>query len=259
MSLMELQRRVAAAILAPLTPTGAEVRAFIKPNDRLTSLERLDIYRRSYWERVLHSLGDDFPGLRAILGQRAYDRLAKAYLADTPSRSFTLRNLGSRLEDWLLAHPSFAGRNAALALDMIRLEWAHIEAFDGPEEKPLGPEDLLEPGPETRLALQPHMTLLQLQYPVDDLRIRAQRENRSLVRHCSRLKAEPIYVAVHRADFMVYYRRLAAEEFRILESLRHGASLEEAIDSTAEPGHIETWFAAWSRLGWLCHSRRESQ
>ncbi len=90
---------------------------------------------------------------------------------DCPSQSFTLRNLGSRLEAWLTEHPEFAGKHFALALDMIRLEWAHIEAFDGAERKALGPEDLLELGPDLALALQPHIQLLALQYPVDNLRI----------------------------------------------------------------------------------------
>src|SRR5260221_11348522 len=78
--------------IAPKTDAG-----FIKPNNRLTSVERLEIYSRSYWFRVLDSLHDDFPGLRAVLGQRAFHRLARAYLPACPSRSFTLRNLGSRL------------------------------------------------------------------------------------------------------------------------------------------------------------------
>ena len=33
-------------------------------------------------------------GLRAVLGQRAFHRLSRAYVAECPSRSFTLRNLG---------------------------------------------------------------------------------------------------------------------------------------------------------------------
>ncbi len=107
-----------------------------------------------------------------MLGDRAFDRLSRAYLTDCPSQSFTLRNLGSRLEDWLTRHPEFAGKNLALALDMIRLEWAHIEAFDNAERKALGPEDLLELGPELAIALQPHIGLLELQYPVDELRIK---------------------------------------------------------------------------------------
>ena len=147
-NLLEFQRRVAGAVMSPLNASvSAEARQLVKPNDRLTSTERLNIYHRQYWYRILDSFNEDFPGLCAVLGERAFERLARAYLADCPSQSFTLRNLGSRLESWLAEHPEFAGKNLALALDMIRLEWAHIEAFDNAERKALGPEDLLELGP----------------------------------------------------------------------------------------------------------------
>jgi hypothetical protein len=255
MSLLELQRRVAAAIFAPAAPASAEARAILKPNSRLTSSERLDIYRDSYWQRVLGSFADDFPGLRAIVGPRAFQRLAKAYLSDSPSQSFTLRNLGSRLEEWLRSHPDFAGKNVAAALDMVRLEWAHIEAFDGAAVKPLGPEDLLLPGPEMRVSLQPHITLLELQYPVDDLRIQSDEvpDPRALARRMMRRPSHgSIFLAVHRVEFDVFYRRLAAEEYRILDSLRKGAAIGETLDGVSEPGMVETWFANWSRLGWLC-------
>src|SRR5277367_4806112 len=111
MKLLNLQRRMARAVMTPLTPSermrptapnGRPMRAvaaeFIKPNDRLTSFERLEIYNRQYWFRVLSAFAEDFPGLRAVLGDRRFDALSKAYLKDCPSRSFTLRNLGARLE-----------------------------------------------------------------------------------------------------------------------------------------------------------------
>ena len=41
----------------------------IKPNDRLTSFERLEIYNRQYWFRILSGFAEDFPGLRAVSGQ----------------------------------------------------------------------------------------------------------------------------------------------------------------------------------------------
>ncbi len=83
--------------------------SFIKPNDRLTSLERLEIYNKQYWFRLLDCLYDDYPGLRAILGQSRFRRLSIAYLEKYPSDSFTLRNLGSRLEKFLLEHPEWPG------------------------------------------------------------------------------------------------------------------------------------------------------
>src|SRR6266853_1536940 len=242
MMLLELQRRMAKAVMHPLTgsdrialktrdgrPMRIEVSEFIRPNDRLTSIERLEIYSRSYWFRGLDSLCDDFPGLRAVLGKRAFHRLSRAYLSDCPSRSFTLRNLGSRLEEWLQRNPQYSGNRHRLSLAMVRLEWAHIEAFDNAAEKVLGPEDLLELGPGFRAGLQPYVRLITLQYPVDDLRIHVNRasddreaasnavlkqKRRNLTGRVSRVKPERIFLAVHRLNFTVYYRRIDAEEYR---------------------------------------------
>ena len=284
MSLLALQKRMAAALMRPLVAgdhidPDAEV-DYIKPNDRLTSLERLEIYSRSYWYRVLDSLYEDFPGLRAVLGQRAFERLAKAYLADRPSVSWTLRNLGSRLEGWLRLNPTFAGDRLALALDMIRLEWAHIEAFDEKDEAVLGPEDLLELGPGLRIALQPHIRLIELHYPVDDLRVKAnaaseehgtasnavlKRKAGGLARRIGRMPSEHIFLAVHRHDFMVYYRRLDADEFRLLAALGEGLPVGKAMETALEDSpvpveelrrRVETWFAAWAEMGWLCPRRK---
>jgi len=284
MSLLALQKQMAAALMRPLT-AGDHIDPqapvdYIKPNDRLTSLERLEIYSRSYWYRLLDSLYEDFPGLRAVLGQRAFERLAKAYLTDRPSASWTMRNLGSRLEEWLRRNPAFAGDRLALALDMIRLEWAHIEAFDEKEETVLGPEDLLELGPGLRTGLQPYVRLIELGYPVDDLRVKVnaaseehgtasnavlKRKAGGLVRRIHRMPAAHIFLAVHRQDFVVYYRRLDAEEFRLLGALAKGEPVGKSVEAALEDSplpveelrrRVETWFAAWAEMGWLCRGSR---
>jgi len=279
-SLFALQKSMAAALMRPLV-AGDHIDPdapvdYIKPNSRLTSLERLQIYSRSYWYRLFDSLYEDFPGLRAVLGHRAFGRLAKAYLTDRPSASWTLRNLGSRLEEWLRRNPTFAGDRMALAVDMIRLEWAHIEAFDGKEETVLGPEDLLELGPGLRIAVQPYIRLIELSYPVDDLRVKVnaaseehgaasnavlKRNAGGLVRRIRSMPSEHIFLAVHRVDFMVYYRRLDADEFHLLAALAKGLPVGEAMEAALEDSpipvedlrrRVETWFAAWAEMGWLC-------
>jgi hypothetical protein len=274
-NLLEFQRRIAGAVMSPLNSSiSVEAKKLVKPNDRLTSTERLEIYHRQYWYRILDSFNEDFPGLCAVLGERAFERLARAYLADCPSQSFTLRNLGSRLDTWLAGHPKFAGKNLALALDMVRLEWAHIQAFDNAERKALGPEDLLELGPQLVLALQPHIALLELQYPVDDLRVKLNKNlqehspasnavsapvHRHIARRYARLKPQQIFVAVHRVEFTVYYRRLEAAEFHLLRAIERGQAIGAALDreTDLEPHQVQTWFATWAQLGWLCS--KESQ
>jgi len=255
---------------------------FIKPNDRLTSFERLEIYNRQYWFRVLSSMSEDFPGLRAVLGERRFDAMAKAYLVANPSRSFTLRNLPSRLEAWLRKNPKWAGKNRTLALEVARLEWADIDAFDAKAESPLRQEDLPSAGAaKLKLNLQPYIRLLSFRFPVDDLLLAvrkgdedtdfasnafAERQKRKRVRAVAKLKLSQIFLAVHRIDNDVYFRRLEKEEFTILTALRDGKTLGAAVTlafrkslvpQEERPEKVKAWFATWAALGWFCRPQKK--
>src|SRR6202166_914808 len=191
MTLVTLQRAIARAVMQPLTssermrrsaPDGGTMSAyaarFIKPNDRLTSFERLEIYNRQYWFRLLSSMVEDFPGLRAVVGSKRFESMSTAYLTECPSRSFTLRNLGAGLEGWLRKRPHWLRGNRLLALDMLRLEWAELDAFDGRAKPALRAEDLEGmAAPDLRLGVQPYVKLLELHYPVDDLLLAVKARN----------------------------------------------------------------------------------
>ncbi|ACB74023.1 DNA-binding domain-containing protein [Opitutus terrae] len=244
---------------------------FIKPNDRLTSLERLQIYHRMYWYRLLDCFEDDNPGLCALLGRRRFHRLARAYLAECPSRSFTLRNLCSRLAAFIRAEPGWTAPRTAAAVDMARFEWAQTVAFDAESLPVLNASALAAvSAARLRLGLQPYLALLALQHPVDDYVIRVkQREAwRNAASHAQmtgvrktpaatlpRLRREPVLVAVHRVNHQLYYKRLEPAAFRILTALRDGQPLARAVaeagsGTTAE--QIRGWFALWTELGWFC-------
>jgi hypothetical protein len=291
-NLQELQRRVSAIVMQPLTrqegmrrraldgrSTEAESEALIKPNRVLSSFERLEIYNRQYWFRVLSSFAEDFSGLRTIVGARKFEGLMRAYLTECPSESFTLRNLGSRLEEWLVSNPQWITPRESIALDMVRLEWAHIEAFDGGYEPNLTTADIESAGLELRVSLQPYVQLLELTYPVDDLLIEVhdhegdadtssnaarQRQFRRRIRHYEQPEPVRIYLAVHRVDDSVYYKRLQLESFRMLNALSKQKSLEQAIDIAFESSSmpeqermvaLQQWFGNWAELGWFCRPK----
>lgn len=282
---------MATAVTRPLTPRDRMQRkwkdgrparevvgSFIKPNDRLSSFERLEIYNRQYWFRVRASFYEDYPGLRAVLGDKKFERLADAYLARHPSRSFTLRNLGSRLVRFLEAQPPRALPYKKLALDLARLEWAHIEAFDNEALPPLRLEDLAGlDAARARFQLQPHVTLLRLRHEVDDFLIELkkagglrQEASNAMEQHGGRMKARIArvlktrvnYLAVHRHRNSVFYKRLEPAQYRLLTALRDGATLEAAcgrlvgLKLPANLGQtIEQWFQSWARLGWFSKSQ----
>jgi len=126
-----------------------------------------------------------------------------------------------------------------------------------------------------RLRLQPYLQLLPLRYPVDDflLKVRAdgdtdfssnafnERRKRRRVLAVARLKPAAIFLAVHRADDSVYFRRMEREEFAILRALCEGKPLEHAIESgfrkssiaaAEQASSVEQWFRNWAALGWFC-------
>ena len=82
--LRAFQRLMMQAVTRPLAPGAKSQRrwadgrraeevvgSFAKANDRLSALERIEIYNRMYWFRTLDSLQEDLPGLRAVLGEVA--------------------------------------------------------------------------------------------------------------------------------------------------------------------------------------------
>lgn len=280
--LADLQRTIAATLMRPLSTDDAMdadsagvAARFIKPNDRLTSFERLQIYNQQYWWRLLGTFEEDFRGLRAVLGGERFDRLAQEYLTAFPSSSWTLRNLGQHLVAFLAAHPELTNPRPELALDVARVEWARVIAFDGPAKPVLDPARIAG---TSRLALQPHITLLTLAHPIDELMRTLKRTELTVVsnavaathtrrrgRVTVRRARKPIHLAVHRVDLSVYYKRLDPEAYRLLCALRDGATLEDACaaafaDSRESPARsaarIQEWFARWMQFGWFCAPTR---
>jgi len=269
--LRELQRMMSTALMQPLTrhdglrhTTCAD---FIKPNDCMSSIERLEIYAQQYWFRLLDCLYDDYPALRVLLGERRFHRLCRDYLTTHPSTSWTLRNLGSHLPQFM-TDPK--------ARDVARVEWAQTLAFDEAFKVPLPVHVLLGADPATlRLGLQPCVILVQIDFAVDhfitaikkaDADVRgsaSQAVTQRLARMAPRgrplLRREQVHLAVHRHDNRLYFKRLAPEAFQLLAALRDGLTLSEALDlallhaapDVDWPAQIRGWFAEFTQLGWL--------
>lgn len=258
------------------TPTSIIAQQFIKPNDRLSSFERLEIYNRQYWFRLLDCLYDDFPGLRAVLGDAQFHKMSRAYLAEYPSRSFQLRNLGQQLETFLTRHPQWARARLTMALNMAKFEWAQIEAFDVQALPVLEAKDLAGRNPaELRIKLQPYVSLLRLEYPLDEFAIALKKESpmhteaaegkrrKIAAKQVPLPERERIFLVTHRFNNAVFFKRIEEPAFILLEFLHRGLPVHEAVvralppfftaDSARDwPGAIKSWFANWAELGWLC-------
>ena len=257
----------------------AEVAAqFIKPNDRLDSFERLQIYNQQYWWRLLGNFAEDFRGLRAVLGERKFDRLAVAYLESLRLDVVDL----ARSRQPAGGLPPRASANSPRRTPRSRSTWS---AWNGRASSPLtvrrsralDPQRVRDIPPESAAARPPALphsartrasdrrAARKTETAIGDRnRQREQRRFRARPRRRRRLTArpsrQPIYLAVHRQRFSVYYKRLEPEAYRLLCALRAGAPLDQACVVACEGGtdapevlaaKVQAWFGEWMRFGWL--------
>ena len=221
----------------------AKAEELMKSGANLSSAERLELYHRQYWFRVLDSIAEDFPVLRKVAGEEVFWELMEAYLLACPSSSFTLRHLGRRMAEfvaeWDGADPTRRKWFAALA----RLEYARMEIYEAAEWETVPPEQL---GTD-ELALQPHVVLLELPVPAD---------------LCEDTEEFPpaaeasVYLAVWRGENGGASEcRLDPVEFVLLERMRRGGTLaslfEEPTDREPAPEEVSTWFANWQNRRWI--------
>jgi hypothetical protein len=255
----------------PMAEVAAE---FIKPNDRLTSFERLQIYARCYWFRLIDCMHSDCPALLAFLGQERFSSLVRAYLAKYPSRSHSLRNLCARLPQFILEEKAWTKPDTALAHEIARFEWAQTVAFDEASRPVLTRDDIADASPaRLRLGLQPYLSLLELNWTIDDFVIALKkrdalradasnvvesRRRRTSKKSVPRPVRQRIYLVVHRHGNRLYYKRIDAPAFRILEALGAGKTLPQAVARAGRgvtPEQVQALFALGMELGWFCRRK----
>ena len=91
--------------------------------------------------------------------------------------------------------------------------------------------------------------------------------NREAPAQLPKLRTRPTWLAAHRVDLSVYYRRLRREEFLTLTAIQQGLGLSEAIEAgfqgsqahaSSRPRLVGEWFTNWAELGWICAPDLES-
>ncbi len=247
-----------------LAVAPSDVESVITPSRNLSSVERLEIYARAYYARLLECLRGEFPVLAKAMGEDLFDQFAVDYLQRHPSSSYTLGELGRRFAGFLAEtrppaeHPGQPDW-CDLLIDLARLEWTFNEVFDGPgieNQPPLDPIELQaiphDHWAEIRLIPAPCLRLMQFRFPVGRY-YRALRDGDKSTPPA----AAPTYLVVTRRDFVCRHYQLAREEFDLLSALVTGETLERAMASLMASGdardiegltnRVHDWFRRWGR------------
>lgn len=213
-SLAALQQQMLQAVMAAQLPALSAIRTDAIADAR----SRLAVYQHGYRLRLRDALQNEFPGLRCMAGRR-FEGLLDAYIQARPSDHYNIRwhgaGVAAHLQDVRCEKPQFA--------DMARLDWAVSTAFDAADEPSIGMAQLAAIPPtawaDLRLVLQANLQVLSSPYNVDAFRRAA---DRSAPRPHLRRYMRPRRILVWRHALSVHYRRLAEDEWQVLEAARRG-------------------------------------
>lgn len=278
--LLAIQRAFVDIIRKPLIENERMVpdkrsQQMMLANSKLSEHERLELYAQQYWWRIIHSFDEDFKALKKLLGVKKYKILRDEYLTKLPSNSFTLRNLGSRLPQFIKKSRTLNKSLKQAAFECASFEWGRIEAFDSEEFESLTPKEVMTPGFDKRkLFLQPHIKLFTFKYPIHGL-IQGEKSTSNQMNSNVgvydknkkstnikpfKIKPKISFIVLHRHENRVLMKPVSYKEMKVLDLFLKGCSLRK-LDSLGsylkgiKEEELYSWFKDWISLNWLwCNS-----
>lgn len=253
-----------ASAAAPAAITPEQVERLVTRSQALSGIERLEIYSRAYFARLLECLRSQFPMLVKALGDELFDNFASGYLMQFPSQSYTLAHLGDRFVRYLIeTRPADASAAAwpDWLIDLARLEWQFDQVFDGEgsEGHPQLSAEQIRALPadrwsDTRFAPAPCLRLLTLSYPIHEY-YRALRRGEP----ASPPPAATTHLAISRREYVVRYFALDEAQHALLSAIVGGATLGQAIEQLARQqsdldllaSQLHAWFELWTAEGFF--------
>jgi hypothetical protein len=157
-NLAELQRYFARAATSGSGPLPDLERVFLG-SQRLSASERLAIYNRSYFYRLLDALAAVFAQTKRLLGASEFERLGLTYVEQNPSLHPAVERVGR-------AFPEYLRRAAVqpLIVDVASLEWARLSGLVAPNPQQIASARAIDPArfPRARLRFVPSLQWLEL-------------------------------------------------------------------------------------------------
>jgi hypothetical protein len=235
-----------------LLDRSRDILAHVRGNARESAETMFGVYRNAYWARLVESLGVDFPGLKALAGDQAFDRMARAYIAKHPSQHPSIRWAGRKFHEFLASEAPY--RDDPWFADMARFDWALAFAFDAPDAPAAGRADLVGVPPESwgsiRLRLHPTLDGFRIATPVDEARPRLLEDADTVLDRAARCERA---IMAWRIEYDVKFRAVDLLEHDALRAMQDGATFGDLCELVARSVGPETapLRAAQILQGWL--------
>jgi hypothetical protein len=239
-----------------LNQVSAKAADYIVPSKGLTPFQRTELYNQQYWWRLLSALQDNFPMLTRLFGPADFNEsIGKRALTKYPPTHWSLSRLGEEVVHWIDEEYHHADRS--LVLDSAKIDWYTTDSLTVKELPPLTLSKVSPELASKRLALQPHLHLLQLNANLFTLReelLTKDPDGWVGTPFPSIDKSGTHHYAIFRTpNLAVTWKSLHPKEYKILSALQAGSSLEEATDllEESEASLLAGWCQEWAMRKWL--------
>jgi len=235
--------------------------AITRSTEKASAEKLLGVYLNGYRLTMLEAIGEDFPGLKILLGEAGFQALGRDYIAQEKSRHYSIRWYGAEMAAFLTDNPAWRERPELAA--MAAWEWALGEAADAADGETIEAGAFAEIPPEDwaglTFAFHPSLRRLDLLFSVPQFRQAVDDgETEATPPEAPEALDVPVAWAIWRQGTDILYRSLAEGEPEALKAARDGASFgtlcEGLASSQGEENAAQTaagFLRTWVEQNWI--------
>lgn len=210
--------------------------------------KQLGVYVNAYRWRLFDVVAEDYPVLKAYLGEDKFDTLINDFISAVPPQHFNV----ARYAALLAAYQRIHATHDTFSEELCALETAIAQLANAEEVEALRPEHLAGTTAET--LMESHLTprkslqLFAFEHPVNEY-YKAVKEETQL----PAITQQPSFLAVFRHEDVMWRMDLEEQEYRLLSALFSGITVGEALGALDESAaaNISEYFSRWMRNGLL--------
>lgn len=242
-TLKEIQQGLQDALMGK----DQRIANLVVESKEMTAKDRLLVYYKDYYLRLLHALQDDFVCLYKQVGDERFNIIVSDYLDAYPSKSYTIREIGSDFPTFLKEK----GMEPEL-VELAEFEWTLIQSLFSADPEVLTMESLAKIPPDHwgSMILHPHPSFRMRLDSYNTLELWQALDNEKQIK--SKLLDEPACNLIWRYKNEIYFRSLTAEQAILMRAITDGEIFSDLCEKMLEysdedavvqwvAGALQTW------------------